>query len=156
MQIRRFNISDCQPLWQLHFQTIRQYCIKDYSLAQVKAWAPCQYQPNQWQQKLQSLNPFVVTINENIAAYADLQDDGYIDHFYCATEYIGQGVGGHLMRHIIALAQSRKMNRLYSQVSLSAKPFFAHFDFNVVKSQTVNVRGVSLQNFVMERIILPI
>ncbi len=36
-------------------------------------------------------------------------------------------------------------------LSITAKPFFQHFAFKVIKIQTVNVRGVDLQNYVMER-----
>ena len=152
MLVRKFHSSDAYSLWQLQFQTIREVCLKDYSQLQVAAWAPDVYQPQTWLARMISHDPFIVEIDNNIAGYADIQADGYIDHFYCSKHYIGKGVGGCLMRHILSQAKANKVSRLYAQVSITAKPFFQHFGFKVIKIQTVNVRGVDLQNYVMERI----
>jgi len=43
------------------------------------------------------------------------------------------------------------LKRCYAHVSITAKPFFLHFGFNVVKEQQVNVWGVTLTNYVMEK-----
>ena len=151
MKVRKFQKSDAHALWRLHFQTIREFCIKDYSLAQVEAWAPEEYLPDGWLNRLQAINPFVAIVNGEIAGYADLQDDGYIDHFYCSKQHIGKGVGGYLMRHILSTADLKNIEQLYSHVSITAKPFFEHFEFKVKKSQIVNVRGIDMQNYLMVR-----
>jgi putative acetyltransferase len=152
VEIREFQKSDAHDLWKLQFQTIRDFCIRDYSLEQLEVWAPEKYEPDVWLKRISGIKPFVAIVNDRTAGYADLQEDGYIDHFYCAKAFIGKGVGGQLMSHILALAQERKIYRLYSHVSITAKPFFERYGFNVVKPQLVNVSGVDLRNFVMERL----
>ena len=55
------------------------------------------------------------------------------------------------MNHIVALANERDVSRLYSHVSITARPFFERFGFSVVNEQRISVRGQELINFVMER-----
>jgi putative acetyltransferase len=137
-------------------RTIRQFCVKDYSEEQVKVWSPDDYDQAQWLKRLQEVNPYVATQNNQLVGFADLQDDGYIDLFYCNHEVIGSGVGGALMCHIFTTAKHLKIWRLYSHVSITAKPFFEHFGFRVLNAQEVNVRGVALTNYVMERCLIDV
>jgi putative acetyltransferase len=80
-----------------------------------------------------------------------LQSDGYIDHFYCHLDYQGKGVGKALMRALMDKGEQTGIQRYYSHVSITAKPFFEHFGFEIVKQQSVEVRGAALTNFMMEK-----
>ncbi|WP_369921712.1 hypothetical protein AB8E32_05500 [Marinomonas polaris] len=55
------------------------------------------------------------------------------------------------MNHILSLADERDASRLYSHVSIAARPFFEHFGFSVMNEQRISLRGQELTNFVMER-----
>lgn len=65
------------------------------------------------------LRPFVATIEGQAVAYADLQDSGYIDHFFVSGDAAGQGVGSALTEHIHEVAASRGLPELSALVSLS-------------------------------------
>ncbi|MBO1405521.1 GNAT family N-acetyltransferase, partial [Vibrio cholerae] len=43
------------------------------------------------------------------------------------------------------------ITRFYSEVSITARPFYERFGFNVTQEQTIEVRGQKLCNFVMEK-----
>lgn len=43
------------------------------------------------------------------------------------------------------------VKRFYADVSMTAKPFFQHYGFAVVRQQQKEVRGVVLTNFLMEK-----
>ena len=43
------------------------------------------------------------------------------------------------------------ISRLYSEVSITARPFYERMGFKVVKEQQVEMRGQVLTNFVMEK-----
>ena len=104
-----------------------------------------------WRNKMKDLQPFVAEWDGVIVGYCDVQPDGLIDHFFCHHEYQGQGVGKSMMNHIVALANERDVSRLYSHVSITARPFFERFGFLVVNEQRISVRGQELINFAMER-----
>lgn len=151
LTIRKFQNGDELALREIFFNTIRNINIKDYSDAQVQAWAPESYDASEWHERISAMNPFVALLDDVIVGYADIQDDGYIDHFYCHWNYQGMGVGKSLMKEILATGKSKGIERLYSHVSITAKPFFERMGFTVVKTQQVNVRGQLLTNHVMER-----
>lgn len=153
--VRRWRVDEEEALWRLKYQTIHSINRADYSAAQCAAWAPDDLDPALWRQRIAGMDPFVVELDGELAGFADLQADGYIDHFFCAATRQGCGVGRALMQHIHALAQSRGMTRLFSQVSLTARPFFEHVGFEVVCEQQLCVRGVTLANFSMQKWLQP-
>ncbi|MBD1567514.1 MULTISPECIES: GNAT family N-acetyltransferase [Vibrio] len=149
--IREYIESDAQVLWDIHFYTIRNVNLRDYSQEQVEAWAPEHLDLSVWKKRMSGLSPFVAEVDNIIVGYTDLQPNGLIDHFFCHHEYQGQGVGKALMSHVFSMAEQRGIKRLYSEVSITARPFYEYFGFKVVQAQEVEVRGQKLRNFVMEK-----
>jgi len=152
IQVRRLKIADSLELWQLKVKTIKKVNIKDYSKEQIQAWAPDEYNPEKWLKRIQGMNPFIAEIDGKIVGFADIQDDGYIDHFFCHNEFQGQGIGKMLMQHIMEKSKEKSIPRVYSHVSITAKPFFEIFGFNVVKQQSMKIGNQTLTNYVMEKI----
>ena len=83
-----------------------------------------------------------------IIAYADIQPDGYIDHFYCHYNYQGQGVGSALFSALEKEAKEKGILEMYSNVSITARPFFEAMGFSVAKDQKLkNYRMVRHINY---------
>ncbi|EGQ9819154.1 GNAT family N-acetyltransferase [Vibrio parahaemolyticus] len=151
IKIRKYEESDACDLWELFYHTVRNVNIRDYSQAQVEAWAPDEFDPEIWLQKMAPLSPFVAELDGEIVGYTDLQENGLIDHFFCHHEHQGKGVGRCLMEHVFSVGKSREISRIHSEVSITARPFYEKFGFKVAKEQVVEIRGQKLQNFVMEK-----
>jgi putative acetyltransferase len=151
LEIRRFESGDEETLRTLFYYTVRKICINDYTDAQVSAWAPNIYVAEDWNKKIALLNPFIVLLDGQVVGYADLQPDGYVDHFFCHWQHQGKGVGTALMQQLIAEGARNFNHRLYANVSLTAKPFFERHGFTVAKQQSVDIRGQTLTNFLMEK-----
>ena len=151
MKIREYQVADAPKLWALFFNTVRKVNINHYSQAQVEAWAPSDFSLEVWQNKMEKIRPFVAELDGVVVGYTDLQDSGLIDHFFCHHEYQGRGVGRQLMSHILDLANQRGLEKVISEVSITARPFYEHFGFCVVNEQTITVRGQTMNNFVMEK-----
>lgn len=135
-------------LFGIFTSAIGEVCIKDYSQEQISAWLPSEYHASKWKDRLESINPYIAKIDGNIAGYADIQKDGYVDHFFVGAKYQSQGVGNALMS---TLLESSISDRTYSHVSITARPFFERNGFVVLKENTVDMQGVELQNYIMER-----
>ncbi|WP_299494376.1 GNAT family N-acetyltransferase [uncultured Shewanella sp.] len=153
INIRQYCVADAIHTWALFFHTIRHVNIRDYSHEQVMAWAPDDFDLSVWQQKMDKIAPFIAEINGVIVGYADLQADGYIDHFFCHHQYQGVGVGKALMQHIFMQGQLAGIMRFYSDVSLTAKHFYQHFGFEVDKQQEVLIHDEKLINFRMIKVV---
>ena len=151
--IRKFQKGDESNLRDIFFNTVRHVNIKDYSAFQVKAWAPDDYDQSEWYKRISAINPFVAILDSEIVGYADVQDDGYIDHFFCHREHQGEGIGKALMQKLILTGQQNGNSRLYSHASITAKPFFEYFGFQMIKPQQVKIRDQVLTNYIMEKIV---
>lgn len=152
--IRKYKEADATAIANIYYNTIHTVNIRDYTSAQINAWAP--YDSVQdysgWQEKLAKIQPFVATINDKVVGFAEFEPNGHIDCFYVHHEYQGKGIGSALMAAIFDEGKKQQINRIYAEVSITAKPFFERHGFKVVKEQTVNLRGVELTNFVMEKL----
>ena len=147
MHIRSYRPDDAPALWQVFHSAVHQLTKDDYSLQQRQAWAPDVPDRTGWQKRLDALAPYVEESSQGQAlAYADLQSDGYIDHFFVAASASRQGAGRLLMQYIEQQAAQRGITQLSADVSLSAQPFFRHFGFMLVRQQTPVLRGVALSN----------
>ncbi|ODB34651.1 acetyltransferase [Pseudoalteromonas sp. BMB] len=149
--IRQFQSGEEAELRKLMFDTIRSVNIQHYSNSQVNAWAHSDVVDKGWQDRLRSNQPLVAVLNGKIVGFADIQTDGLIDHFFCHAEHQGQGIGKALMLALLEHSKITNTTRLFSHVSKTAKPFFEHFGFQVIKEQQVKVRGEVLTNYLMEK-----
>ena len=153
MIIRKFELGDEAALFQVFYSSIHLIACRDYSLAQIDAWAPADFESQRWSDLIRKIRPFVVEVDNQIAGYADLQHDGYIDHFYVSGLYPRQGVGRCLMARIFEEAALLELKVLSSNVSKTAEPFFCACGFNVVRRTSVKRNGVSIPNAAMLKIL---
>jgi putative acetyltransferase len=147
--IRDFFLGDEADLSRVFQSSIRELASADYTSEQIEVWAGASFDLDHWIKRIQELKPFVVEIDGIISAYADLQIDGYIDHFFVAGKYPRQGLGSLLMSHIIENAIAKGITALTAEVSLNAQKFFTRFGFVVVEQRSRNIQGITLSNALM-------
>lgn len=151
MEVRKFRQGDERELWNLFYNTIHNVNSKDYNTNQVAAWVPDDLDINIVFQKFREIDPFVVIKEGEIIGYADIQSDGYIDHFYCHHDFQRQGVGSMLFAALKKEARERGILKMYSNVSITARPFFEAMGFSVEKEQILQVKDQKLKNYRMVR-----
>ncbi|MDM0069661.1 GNAT family N-acetyltransferase [Variovorax sp. J31P207] len=151
MEIRRFRLGDEAALFRVYFTAIHEIASGDYSPEQLDAWAPADLDPALWASRVQGIQPFVALLGDEIVGYADVQHDGYIDHFFVSGAHPRQGIGTRLMARIHEEARLLGLSELTSDVSMTAEPFFALHGFKVVERRFPVRRGVTLQNALMRK-----
>lgn len=149
--IRPYQESDAETLWSLFYHTVRTINRRDYTQAQVEAWASEDIGMDVWRTTLHKSATYVAEQEGKILAYAVLQSDGLIDHFFCHHQHQRQGVGRTLMAYLEAEARSKQIETLYAMVSITAQAFFTQSGFEVIEEQTVARRGQTLSNRVMKK-----
>jgi putative acetyltransferase len=150
--VREFRAGDEPAPSGVFFSAVHEAACADYTPEQIEAWAPRECDSAAWAARMQGIQPFVAERGGVIVGYADVQADGYIDHFFVAASAARSGVGASLMRRMHQTAALCGTALLTSNVSLTARPFFEKFGFEVVEPQTVTVRGVALTNFRMRAV----
>lgn len=138
---------------QLFYDTVHEINICDYTQEQVDTWAPENMSYETWLEKLQAKLTYVVEENGQILGFGQLESDGHIDCFYCHNKYQRKGVGSMLLNHIEKTAKALGIKRLFTEASITAKPFFQILGFSVIREQQVERRGVYFRNFAMEKLL---
>ena len=151
MNIRDFRIGDEMALHAVFFSAVRQTASRDYSREQIEAWAPEVFDRDVWTQRMRRIRPFVVEESGEIVAYADVQPDGYIDHFFVSGSRARQGIGSMLMQRIHEAARAQAIGELTSNVSRTAQPLFERFGFVVAEYRSPVTRGVVIPNAFMKK-----
>lgn len=153
MKIRRYHQGEEEALWSLLYHTVHKVNGKDYSQAQVEAWAPFEWDILQWKKRLLRTNPFVAEENGQLVGFADLEHNGHIDSFYCAHNWQRKGVGSALLNAIEQMAKSQGISRVFAEASITAKGFFLSKGFSVEGEQAVSLRGEQFINYAVSKLI---
>jgi GNAT superfamily N-acetyltransferase len=151
MKIRNYQIADTQQIVQLFYDTVHQINIRDYTKAQVDAWAPADIDLEIWSKSLSSKLTFVAEEGDIIAGFGELETNGHIDRFYCHKDFQIKKVGTQILERLEAKAKDLGINKIFTEASITAKPFFERNKFIVIKKQEVERRGEKFINFAMEK-----
>ncbi len=152
MQIRLFCPKDSEQVAQLFHDTVRLINIQDYSQKQVEAWAPNDLYFRNWSKIYSGRFTYVAIKNDKIIGFGELEANGHIDCFYVHHLYQRKGVGSKIYQAIEIKARELKLTRLFTEASITAKPFFINQGFVVIKQQQIFCRGVAFINFLMEKL----
>ncbi|MEG3435649.1 GNAT family N-acetyltransferase [Pannus brasiliensis CCIBt3594] len=148
MNIRLFQPRDANRIARLFHDTVREINIRDYSIEQVKAWAPDDVNFTEFTARDFT---YIAEEGELILGFADLKKNGHIDRFFCHKDYQGRGIGRQLYETIEAKALELGIDRLVTEASITARPFFERMGFSVIQTQQVYCRGQSFTNYRMEK-----
>lgn len=155
VHIRHFRAGDEAALLAVFQSAIRQVANDFYSPEQINAWCPDDPAAHEaWSARIAQLNPFVAELDGTVVGYADLQPNGYIDHFFVSGARPRQGIGRALMQHLHDQAARSQLLELSADVSRSAEAFFADAGFHVVERRMPMRRGVPIPNALMRKPLL--
>jgi len=152
IHIRRYRPGEEPALFEVYYSAIHLVASHEYTAEQVQAWAPRYLDPALWENRIRGINPFIAMLNEQIVGYADIQPNGYIDHFFVSGMHPRKGIGSLLMTRILEEASFLNLRKLTSDVSMTAQPFFKRFGFEVVEQRYPERRGVVIPNTLMRRL----
>ncbi len=104
VHIRAYNEADLDALIELFAGSVRQVASRDYSKAQIEAWAPVAVNREHWATRRGSRPTYVAEAVGQIVGFSELEPDGHIDMLFVHADHQGQGVACALLKHIHARA----------------------------------------------------
>lgn len=158
VRIRDYEPEDAPAMARLFHETIRSVNLADYSPEQVRAWTPEVLNPEIWNARMSGRYTLIAEEGGEVIAFAELEEtegDGHLDMFYCRKDAVRRSVGTNLYEALEKLARERGLKRIFTEASITARPFFERQGFRVVREQTVAARGVEMTNFAMEKRLAP-
>ena len=148
MTLRDYCKTDCTELARLFYDTVHTVNAKDYSRAQLDAWATGEVNLEAWNKSFQAHNTVVAEMDGQIVGFGDMDETGYLDRLYVHKDYQRRGVATAICD---ALEQNTKAAEFTTHASITARPFFEKRGYTVVREQQVERRGILLANFVMKK-----
>lgn len=152
MIIRAFAEQDVTQIVALFYGTVHSVIKQDYSQEQLNAWASYEDESKRlstWKDALSRNISYVVESNGEIAGFADMTAQGYLDRLFVHKEYQRQGIAKALVNTLEAEARRLGLAEIRTEASITAKPFFEQSGYEMVRQQVVERRGVKLGNYFM-------
>lgn len=149
LSIRAYCPDDCEKLAELFYQTVHTVNARDYTKEQLDAWATGTVDLVQWNASFLKHQTLVAVWEGRIVGFGDMDASGYLDRLYVHKDHQGKGVAAAICDR---LEQETLADTIVSHVSITAKPFFVKRGYVVKQEQHVVRNGVSLTNYVMEKI----
>ena len=148
IEIRQVQVSDAASVCDMCAETVRKVNKRDYSTMQVEKWSGRLEMIDCMKGRLNEQNGLVAILNKMPVGIVTWTDEGYLDLFYIHADHQGEGIGARLMNHLVD--QLPKGFTLTSDVSITARPFFEKFGFEMDVEQTVAIDGVPFTNYSMK------
>ena len=148
MQLREYMSSDCEQIAELFYQTVHSVNAKDYTKEQLNVWATGNVNLNEWNKSFLKHFTIVAIKNEIIVGFGDIDKTGYLDRLYVHKDFQRQGIASAICDELERAVNGEKV---ITNASITAKPFFEQRGYKVVKKQQVIRNGISLTNYAMKK-----
>jgi GNAT superfamily N-acetyltransferase len=154
-RIRDYEQADAPAIARLFYDTIRSVNRADYSEGQVEAWAPAIPDAGEWHDRMADRRTLVAEEGVEVVGFCELEEDGHLDMFYVRKDAVGRGIGRSLYEAAERAARGWDLGRIFTEASVTARPFFERRGFRVLSERRVSRQGVELTNFAMEKSLRP-
>ncbi|NLR95632.1 GNAT family N-acetyltransferase [Rhizobium sp. P38BS-XIX] len=148
--LRDYEPDDAQATIDIFLRAIREVASRDYDPAQIAAWAKVE-DAEIWGQYRASRPTWLAMIGSTPVGFTDLKADGCLDMMFVSPDHQGKGVASLLLAMVEKAARKKGLQRIFTEASLTARPFFERKGFTVLAAQKVEKRGQTLSNFLMEK-----
>lgn len=150
VRIRSYDSADAGETLRIFHDAITITASADYTPEQIAAWArPDNRDVGGWDRSMLARESYVALVGEHLAGFSDVSTDGYIDMMFVSPRFARQGVARELLTFLELRARMMSASRLFSNVSITARPLFESFGFHVVDEQHPVTGGVVMTNFHM-------
>ena len=150
--IRAAAREDIDDMIAVFRASVHELARRDYTAAQVDAWAPETIDRAAWLRRSERHLIWVATeATGTLGGFIELADDGCVDMLYVHPAFARQGVATALLTAAEEAAQAHGLTCLFTAASLTARPFFERHGFQVSAAQTVHLRGLPFRNFRMTK-----
>ena len=147
------KLSNIEEITSLFRNTIQTVNTKDYSPKEIDAWSRGANNIDNWVKRIETHYFIIAKIANKLVGMASIDDGGYLDVIYVHHQYQGMGIAKSLLNRMIDRAKSLGHNKITSDVSITAKPFFMHKGFEIISPQLILCRGVVLRNYHVKLVI---
>jgi len=149
MHIRTATPEDQDKITKLFRDTVLQINSKDYSEKQVQTWAARAEDTNKWRDRIRHQYFIIAEKKGEILGFGSINRDGYLDTIFVHKDHQHEGVGTALLDKLLAYASEQGRSEVFTEASLTARPFLEKQGFRTKRPQQKVRDGVVFVNFAM-------
>ena len=151
-RIKRLAENDIPQMRELFRSTVLCVNSRDYTDEECKDWASCGDSTEHWKDLL-SENDYFAALDGvgNIIGFSSMNAGGHLHSLFVHKDWQGKGVDTMLLSEAERLAMEYGAEKITSEVSITARPFFEKHGYKMVKEQKAKANRMYLTNYVMEK-----
>jgi putative acetyltransferase len=149
--IRQATSNDLAEILQLFKETIEVINAKDYSPEQIIVWKNGASKKERWLKKISEQYFLLAEVDNKLAGFGSITHDGYLDFMYVSKDHQNMGVASKIYDNLEEFAMANEFDKIISDVSITAKFFFERKGFEIVQEQQVEIEGIALTNYKMQK-----
>jgi len=150
--IRAFQVSDLNAVITLFQASVRQIASQDYRPAQIAAWS--QVDRISWEKRFQQSCCWLAVRHNEIAGFGNVEFDGHLDMLFTHPGHQRCGVATALLQRLEQAVADRALPAIFTEASITARPFFSRQGFRMIEAQQVGVRGQPFINYRMRKMLM--
>jgi putative acetyltransferase len=151
ISIRRYTSSDLDEVISVFQGAVRKVASRDYDQAQIEAWA--QVDRSRWSLARGSKPTWVAEKDSAVIGFSDLEPNGHLDMMFVHPSYQRVGVATALLKTVQDAARHLSVTKIFTEASITGRPFFERRGFVVVNPRAVDKRRQTFRTFNMTKII---
>ncbi len=150
--VRDMQVGEADLLGAVFFRSVHHGAARAYSEAEREAWAPQAPVGEAWAARLSGQATVVAEVDGRVRGFMAMSlETGHLDLAYLEKGAQGCGAAEAMYLVLENRARSAGLRRIEAQASYLAKPFLKRLGWVILSGQTVEHRGVPLQNWRMEK-----
>lgn len=102
----------------------------------------------EWNESFLKHHMVVAVENNEIVGFGDIDDSGYLDRLFVHKNHQGEGIASAICDELEHSVSGKKIT---THSSITARAFFEHRGYRVIREQTVVRNGISPTNYIMEK-----
>ena len=151
LKLRPFRPEDADPCLRLFRDCVHRVNSRDYATDQIEAWASPSIDLEAWRVRFDDRLAYVAKEDSRIVGFTDMTREGHLDRLFVSADHQGRGIARRLVEILLRDAVDHSIEKITTDASITARPFFERMGFSVIREQSVECRGVWLTNYRMQR-----
>ncbi len=147
VNVRPIVAQDGKDAALIFYDAVHRGTADVYGPEQRQAWAGIEPDVAAWSKRLIGVDGFAAEIDGQMVGFMTLDQAGYIDLAFVKSDAARRGVGRKLYEAVEKKALKGKIERLTTNASKKAKPFFESMGWHIESEHVVNRHNVSLTRY---------
>jgi putative acetyltransferase len=153
LTVRRYVAADLDAVVDIFQRAIREIACKHYDPDQIAAWS--EVDAGAWAPHRLSRPAWIAEFGQDPAGFTDLEPDGHLDMMFVHPDFQDRGVATALLNSVEGAARKQGLAEIFTEASITARPFFERRGFQFIAPQQVECLGQFLTNFRMRKVLPP-